>query len=252
MITSLMKFKFPSNYLRSECEPNQQNKPFCCHVVRFYYLKLLFLGGYTSMKKTLITKTMTFTAALAFAATAFTSNAFAEVPTATGQVGGGSLFGGSIETFTPVSLTLTGKDNAASTEEVKWAIGEITDATGTGAGWTYKINVSSFVEAAPAEGQTAKTLDGAELVVSSVPSIAKATGADTSSELSTIKKAIEVGDSLSSGNGIIFTATKNGGMGSYDVGELGVKLTNVKANAYATTYKTEVTITLDSGETTLN
>ncbi|GKU83582.1 WxL domain-containing protein [Niallia sp. NCCP-28] len=189
--------------------------------------------------KSLLSKAIAFSAAFTIAATAFSTTSFAS--TTSSSVTGGNLSGGNI-TFEPLSATLNGSQVSSL---ANWSITDITDARGTGAGWNISLTLSQFKEV---DGNGDYVSGGKELAanslkVSTIPTIAQVDA--TSSDVSTITPVV-AGTSLDTESAIkILTAQTDGGMGSYTFGNLGVELT-IPANAYAKTYKTEATVTLNT------
>lgn len=176
--------------------------------------------------------------AFGIAATAFSTQSFAST---TSTVDGGSLTGGNI-TFAPLSAQLNGSQISTS---ANWAIADITDARGTGAGWNLSLSLTQFqeVDGTGAYVTNGKTLAAGSLTVSTVPTIAKKDA--TSSETTTITP-VASSTALDTGSVVkLLSAKLDGGMGSYTLGNLGVTLT-VPANAYAKTYKTDATVTLNT------
>lgn len=195
--------------------------------------------GGNKMKKSLFTKVLAFTAAFGLAATAFSTHSFANT---TSSVSGGSLTGGGV-TFAPLSATL---DGSQVTTSANWTIGDVSDARGTGAGWNVSMTLAQFQEYDTVNSTYVtggKTLATNSLKVTTVPTIAKIDS--TSSETTTITP-VASNTALDTGSTVkLLSASLNGGMGSYSFGNLGVTLT-IPANAYAKTYKTEATVSLNT------
>lgn len=190
-------------------------------------------------KKSLFTKVIAFTAAFGIAATAFSTHSFANTTT---SVSGGTLSGGGV-TFAPLSATLNGSQVTTS---ANWTIADLTDARGTGAGWNVSMSLSQFKEYDTVNNAYVtggKALATNSLKVTTVPTIAKIDA--TSSETTTITP-VSLNTALDTGSTVkLLSASLDGGMGSYSFGNLGVTLT-IPANAYAKTYKTEATVTLNT------
>ncbi|MFT4416216.1 WxL domain-containing protein [Fredinandcohnia humi] len=195
--------------------------------------------GGNKMYKSLFKKVVATAMAFGIAATAFSTQSFASTTT---TVSGGDLTGGGV-TFAPLSATLNG---SLITTSANWSIADITDARGTGAGWNVSISLSQFKEFDTVNNvyvTNGKTLATNSLKVSTVPTIAKKDA--TSSETTTITP-VALNTGLDTGSTVkLLSASIDGGMGSYTVGNLGVSLT-IPANAYAKTYKTEATVTLNT------
>jgi hypothetical protein len=194
--------------------------------------------GGNKMKKSLFKKVVATTMAFGIAATAFSTQSFAST---TSTVSGGSLSGGAI-TFAGLPATLNG---ALVKSTTNWAIADISDARGTGAGWNFSMSLTQFkeVDGTGAYVTGGKTLATNSLKVSTVPTIAKKDS--TSSETTTITP-VTLGTAIDTGASVkVLSAAVDGGMGSYTIGNLGVELT-IPANAYAKTYKTDATVSLNT------
>lgn len=194
--------------------------------------------GGNKMKKSLFKKVVVTAMAFGIAATAFSTQSFASTES---TVSGGSLTGGGVG-FAPLSATL---DGSQITTTSNWSIGDITDARGTGEGWNVSMSLAQFKEYDTVNNTYVtggKTLATSSLIVSTVPTIAKIDS--TSSETTTITP-VTSGTALDTGSAVkLITASLDGGMGSYSFGNLGVTLT-IPANAYAKTYKTTATVSLN-------
>jgi hypothetical protein len=194
--------------------------------------------GGNKMKKSLFKKVVATAMAFGIAATAFSTQSFAST---TSTVDGGTLSGGAI-TFSGLPATLNG---ALVTSSANWAIGDISDARGTGAGWNLALTLTQFkeVDGTGAYVTGGKAFATNSLKVTTVPTIAKKDS--TSSESSTITP-IASGTALDTGSSVkLLSAALDGGMGSYTLGNLGVTL-SIPANAYAKTYKTDATVSLNT------
>jgi hypothetical protein len=190
------------------------------------------------MNTSLFKKVVATVMAFGIAATAFSTQSFADT---TSTVDGGSLSGGNI-TFSPLSAQLNGSQTTTS---ANWSIANITDARGTGAGWNLSVSLTQFkeVDGTGAYATGGKILATNSLKVKTVPTIEQKDL--TSSATSTITP-VESGTALDTGSTVkLLSAAVDGGMGSYTFGNLGVELT-IPANAYAKTYKTEATVTLNT------
>ncbi|MGO4886174.1 WxL domain-containing protein [Anaerobacillus sp. MEB173] len=191
------------------------------------------------MKKTLFKKVIATTMAFGIAATAFSTQSFAST---TSTVTGGDLTGGGV-TFAPLSATLNGTQITTSAD---WTIADITDARGTGSGWNVSMTLAQFKEFDTVDNvyvTNGKALATNTLKVKTVPTIAQKD--TTSSETSTITP-VSLDTALDTGSTVkLLSAQIDGGMGSFSFGNLGVELT-IPANAYAKTYKTEATVSLNT------
>nr|WP_309100332.1 WxL domain-containing protein [Fredinandcohnia onubensis] len=192
------------------------------------------------MNKSIFKKIIVSAMAFGIAATAFNTQSFA-AQTTDSTVSGGDLTGGTI-TFQGLPATLNGTQVKSNAD---WAIADITDARGTGNGWSLTLTLTQFTEV---DGTNAyvtggKTLEKNSLKVSTVPTITKKDS--TSSDITTITP-VGLETALDTGSPVnLLSAAADGGMGSYTFGKLGVQLT-IPANAYAKTYKTNATVTLNT------
>jgi WxL domain surface cell wall-binding len=195
--------------------------------------------GGNKMNKSLFKKVVATAVAFGIAATAFSTQSFAST---TSTVSGGDLTGGGVG-FTALSTTLTGSQITTS---ANWTIGNVSDARGTGAGWNVSMSLAQFKEYDTVNKTYVtggKTLATSSLKVSTVPTIAKID--PTSSETTTITP-VDSETALDTGSPVkLVSAALHGGMGSFSFGNLGVTLT-IPANAYAKTYKTEATVSLNT------
>lgn len=192
------------------------------------------------MKKLLFKKIMAFSATVAVAATAFTSNTFAAEPST--SIIKGELTGGDIGFKALPAATLTGSQLTTATD---WSIGNVIDARGSGTGWNVSLTLTPFKEVADGGSYVTngKSLSASSLKVSGVPTVAAVD--ETSSDVSTISRVANE-TALDTGSAVkILSASANGGMGSYTFGNLDVTLT-IPASAYATTYKTDATVSLNT------
>ncbi len=188
------------------------------------------------MKK-FVFKTLTVTAAFVVSATAFSASSFANEST----VAPGSLTGGGI-TFSALNTTLDGTKKVPTAD---WAINDIIDARGTGAGWNLSLTMTAFqeVDSAGAYVSGGKTLANNSLKVATSPN---PTQKDTTSSETTTITSVTGATSLDTGSAVkLLSAKLDGGMGSYTVSNLGVALT-IPANAYAKSYKTTATVALNT------
>jgi hypothetical protein len=153
--------------------------------------------------------------------------AFAAAGSAGVTFTGGSLSGGTItySDFTPVTL-----DGTEQTVNTSWNIANITDATGSGAGWNLSLTLSQFTEYTTSTSTyvtpSPKTLS------TGVPPVATTTALDTTSAVKLLDAA--AGD----------------GMGAYDIAAMTVKLTIMPKEAYVLpvgdAYETTGTLSLNS------
>ena len=194
--------------------------------------------GGNKMKKSSF-KIFTTTMALGIITTIFSTHAFAS---STSTVSGGDLTGGGVG-FAPLSATLNGSQITTSTD---WTIADIIDARGTGAGWNVSMTLTQFQEFDTETNDyvaNGKSLATNTLKVKTVPTIAQK---DTTSSPTSTITPVSLGTVLDTGSVVkLLSADNDGGMGSFSFGNLGVELT-IPANAYAKTYKTEATVSLNT------
>ena len=195
--------------------------------------------GGIKMTKSVFKKVFATAMALGIAATAYTTQSFAAETGST--VEGGSLTGGAIG-FSPLSTTLDGSEQIAT---ASWTIGDIIDARGTGAGWDLTLNLTQFkeVDAAGQYVADGKSIAMNSLFVSTAPTVEKIDA--SSSDAATITPVAENAALDNESDVKILSAAQDGGMGSYSVSNLGVSLV-IPANAYAKTYKSDATVTLNT------
>lgn len=191
-------------------------------------------------KNSFVSKALTITAAFGIAATAFSTQSFAA--SSTTAITGGSLSGGEIY-FTNFDVTLDGSRQIATTA---WSIDDIIDARGTGTGWNLSLNLSQFKEFNTVDGAyvtDGKSLANSSLEVTAAPTVSQI---DNTSSLPDTVTPVTVGTALDTELSIkLLSASEGGGMGSFSVSDMGLTLT-IPANAYATTYKSEATVTLNT------
>ena len=196
-------------------------------------------GGNKLTKKSVFKKVFTTALALGIAATAFTTQSFAANTSST--ITGGTLHGGDM-VFNPLAATL---DGTSLTTSANWEVGDVVDARGTGFGWELTLNLSQFKEV-DEDGQyveDGKAIEMGSLFVSTEPTVTKLDA--TSSEVDTITP-VALNTALDTNSDVkILSAIEDGGMGSYGVSDLGVTLV-IPANAYAKTYKTDATVSLNT------
>ena len=193
--------------------------------------------------KLLSRKNLTVLVALAAALSLMVTCAFATGLGAEVTITGGTLTGGDV-TFTNLSVvTLTG---GVTTATATWPIANVVDPTGTGAGWNTTLTLTQFKQWS--EGayvtESPKILTTSSLSVATAPIVSK--DDDTSSDVNTITP-VGIGDKLDTTVPVkLLSAAAGGGMGSYEVTDLGVELT-LPANVYACTYKTTATVSIVTG-----
>ncbi len=196
--------------------------------------------GGNKMTKSVFKKVIATALVFGIAATAFSTQSFAAQQTAS-TISGGELSGGAIG-FSQLAASL---DGTKQTTSASWTIGDIIDARGTGAGWDLTLNLTQFKEVDIAGEYVAngKAIAMNSLFVSTAPEVTKLDA--TSSDVGTITP-VAVETALDTESDVkILSAADAGGMGSYDVSNLGVTLV-IPADAYAKTYKSEATVTLNT------
>lgn len=149
---------------------------------------------------------------------------------------GGALTGGNITfaDFTPVTLSGTADSTTAD-----WQIGDIIDATGTGAGWNLSLELTQLKE----YGDGAYVIDGHALAAESIAVDAAPEVGESGSGIA----VIEEGEKLDTGSPVkLLVAEEGEGMGSFSFEDLTARLT-IPADAYAGTYKADATIALSTG-----
>ena len=118
----------------------------------------------------------------------------------------------------------------------------VTDATGSGAGWSVTVGASQFAEYA----DSAYVPDGKTLAVDSLSMAAPTVAANgTSSPEPTLPNGPYTIDGATVE---VASAATDQGMGTYDFTQAATPLTlSVPANAYAKTYRSTVTVSVVSG-----
>lgn len=170
-------------------------------------------------------------------------SAFATADTGV-TVTGGSLGGGTITWSTFPGVTLNG---TKQTTTASWGIGNITDSTGTGAGWNLSLTLTQLKQydtSTSTYTTSGHTIPTSSITVTTVPTI---TQADASSSPTSTITPVTLNTALDTGSPVkLLSAAANGGMGSYSFGNLGATL-SVPATTFAATYKTDATVSLTSG-----
>ncbi len=157
---------------------------------------------------------------------------------------GDTLSGGAI-TFSDFSgVTLNGQQQ---TTTATWSIADVVDSRGTGAGWNLSLTMTQLKQYDT--GESAYVPDGytiptSSVTVSAAPEVTLADG--TSSPANTIT-TVSTSTALDTGSPVtLLSAAVDGGMGSYNIGDLTATLA-IRADAYAGTYKTDATVALVTG-----
>jgi len=155
---------------------------------------------------------------------------------------GGTLSASGSMIFSNFSaVTLNGSQR---TTTATWSLPNVTDARGTGAGWKYTPSLTPFAEyAAGAYVASGKTLAASSLQVTTAPVVAQV---DTSSSPANTVASVPASTALDTGSAVtLLSAAVDGGMGSYSASAMTAQLT-IPASAYAKSYKTDATISLDT------
>jgi len=172
--------------------------------------------------------------------------AFASGPTSV-AISGTPVSGGALtpSNFTPI--TLDGIN--AKTATANWSIGNVTDASGTGAGWNVSLSMTRLAQydATLNAGAGGYTTGGHLLATSSIQATTPATVTLVGSgSAATTVTPVAANTALDTGNAVkLLSAALNGGMGSYSFSALTATLT-VPAATYAATYRSDATVSLNS------
>ncbi|MDB5058289.1 MAG: hypothetical protein JWO59_1761 [Chloroflexi bacterium] len=151
---------------------------------------------------------------------------------------GGSLSGGALTfaNFTPITL---GTDTTATST---WAIANVTDARGSGAGWHLSLSLSQLTEylgAAYIAG--GKTIPTGSIKVTTAPIVALV---GSTGSASTTVTPVSANTALDTGSAVtLASAAADGGMGTYSFSSMTATLT-VPANVYAKLYKSDATVSV--------
>ncbi len=166
----------------------------------------------------------------ALAADTKTSDISTEFQGGSLELSGAPIVGG----FGDIQLDGTKLDKLSSLEGFT-----ITDATGTGSGWTVELSASQFEN----------ELEGRQLTSTlNLQGGVHLEAGEGSSDLDTISKPDGV-EAMNFFDGIILSAGVNGGMGQYTVSfdEDALNLKVDPKDAFAGTYKSTITVELTSG-----
>ena len=194
------------------------------------------------MKRTLKKLLVTIAAVIMLTAM-ITATAFAAEETGV-TLTGDTLSGGAITFADFGAVTLNGTQQTTTST---WNIGDIIDSRGTGAGWNLSLTLTQLKEydtSGSAYVTDGYTIPTGSMTVSTAPTVALGDG--TSSPADTIT-AVATSTQLDTGSPItLLSAAIDGGMGSYEIGNLTASL-SIRADAYAATYKTDATVALVTG-----
>jgi hypothetical protein len=156
-----------------------------------------------------------------------------------GTLSGGGLTFNNTGAFTGVTL-----NGSQQTTTETLSIANITDARGTGAGWNDSLTLTQLKQySAGAYVVGGYTLPTSSIKVTTAPVVSLVDS--TSSAASTITP-VATNTALDTGSAVkLLDAAANGGMGSYSFSNITMTLT-IPANAYAATYKTDATVSLNA------
>ena len=143
-----------------------------------------------------------------------------------------TLVSPTLATFAPVTLT-----GATQTDTLSASGGTITDATGTGSGWTLKIGATQFVNGA-------RALSRGSFKLTSVPGMTLIDS--SSSAIADIDVVAANGDVDQVTPITVFTSGTDEGMGSYNIGEHQFTLTLLPKETFVGTYTSTITYTLQA------
>jgi hypothetical protein len=182
------------------------------------------------------------TAALLAGATALPAAAVSE--TGVTVTGGTSISGGGLTFGNYSGITL---DGTAKSGTASWAIADVVDPRGTGAGWNLSLTLTPFAEWSGAAYVVAgKVLATDAVKVTSAPIVSLA---DAGSSPTTTVAPISATTSIATGSPVkllTVAADVYGGMGSYSFSAIGTTLT-VPANTKAAIYHSDATVSLSTG-----
>lgn len=132
------------------------------------------------------------------------------------------------------AVTLTGVTQTVTLDSTG---GTITDATGSGSGWVLKVGATQFTN-----GTHVLTRGAFELTT--VPGLTLID--PNSSETNSITMAAANGEADQITPVTVFRADKDGGMGSYNIGNHQFSLTLMPKETYSGTYTSTITYTLQA------
>jgi hypothetical protein len=160
-------------------------------------------------------------------------------------VTGTTLSGGSLTFGAFGVITLNG---TLQTTTGTWAVANVIDATGTGAGWNLALTLTALKEFDTVGGDyvtvTPKTIATSSVKVTTAPIV---TLADATSSAANTITPIGTAVALDTGSPVkLLSAAAAGGMGSYSVSDISTTL-STRADTYAATYKTDATVSMVTG-----
>ncbi|MDP9069504.1 MAG: WxL domain-containing protein [Actinomycetota bacterium] len=161
-----------------------------------------------------------------------------------------SLTGGDLTATTPTvgdfaAVTLDGTAKSTTAAMGTW---DVTDARGTGLGWNLTFQATQFAEwdSTLNAGAGGYVTGGKKLAASSLKMPVPSVLADGT--LSALPTILTGPYTLDSGSAVkVASAALDAGMGNYDFTPGGSLTLTVPANAYARTYRSEVTVSVVSG-----
>jgi hypothetical protein len=167
-------------------------------------------------------------------------SAFASTDTGA-VISGGTLTGGGLGFASFGAITLNG---AQQTSTAAFTLANVTDARGTGAGWNVSLSLTPLAEySGSAYVTSGKILAASSIKVTTAPVVSLVDS--TSSAANTITP-VATTTALDTGSAVkLLSAATAGGMGSYSFSNMTSTLT-VPANAYAKTYKSDATVSLNA------
>ncbi len=169
-------------------------------------------------------------------------SAFAAADTGA-TITGGTLSGGVLGFASFGAITLNGQQQ---TSTAAFTLTNVSDATGTGAGWNVSLTLTPLAEyntTTLAYVTGGKVLTGSSIKVTTAPVVSLVDS--TSSAASTITP-VAATTALDTNSAVkLLSAAANGGMGSYAFSNMTSTLT-VPANTYARTYKSDATASLNA------
>jgi len=171
-----------------------------------------------------------------------TLSAFAAADTGA-TITGGTLSGGALGFATFGAITLNG---AQQTSTAAFTLANVIDGRGTGAGWNVSLALTPLAEyntGTSAYVASGKTLAASSIKVTTAPIVSLV---DSTSSAATTITPVATTTALDTGSAVkLLDAAANGGMGSYAFSNMTSTLT-VPANAFAKTYKSDATVSLNA------
>ncbi len=156
---------------------------------------------------------------------------------------GGVLSGGGLGFTNFGAITLNGTQQ---TSTAAFSLANVTDARGTGAGWNVSLALTPLAEyntGSSAYVTGGKALAASSIKVTTAPVVSLV---DSTSSPATTITPVATTTALDTGSAVkLLDAAANGGMGTYSFSNLTATLT-VPANAYAKTYKSDATVSLNA------